>query len=205
MNVGFYGSFTVYPLCAFFCCRRCCWPWVFLLGFFASLFCYKTILQNNNFLYRSNPIFSQLPGDHNCGSNAILTTLYEVEWPIIDINIVKKTIQPPMPLLFNYFGLFLLAAPYWLAAAFLFLTFSFFFCFENFLRLTTLQRSTNYSIYIRLRSSFYFTGAMENVLICPMSHVMISKGDIKIHVEYRAYSIFTARNVLLAGHLFSHA
>lgn len=93
MNVGFYGfygSFTVYPLCAFFCCRRCCWPWVFLLGFFASLFCYKTILQNNNFLYRSNPIFSQLPGDHNCGSNAILTTLYEVEWPIIDINIVKK-------------------------------------------------------------------------------------------------------------------
>lgn len=70
--------------------RRCCWPWVFLLGFFASLFCYKTILQNNNFLYRSNPIFSQLPGDHNCGSNAILTTLYEVEWPIIDINIVKK-------------------------------------------------------------------------------------------------------------------
>lgn len=73
----------------FFCCR-CCWPWVFLLGFFASLFCYKTILQNNNFLYRSNPIFPQLPGDHNSGSNAILTTLYEVEWPIIDINIEKK-------------------------------------------------------------------------------------------------------------------
>lgn len=63
----------------------------FFFVFFASLVCYKTILQSNHFLYRSNPIFPQLPGDHNSSSNAILTTLYEVEWPIIDINIVKKT------------------------------------------------------------------------------------------------------------------
>lgn len=80
-----YMAFMAPVLCSFFCCR-CCWPGVFFIG----LFCYKTILQNNNFLYRSNPIFPQLPGDHKSSSNAILTTLYEVEWPIIDINIVKK-------------------------------------------------------------------------------------------------------------------
>lgn len=64
--------------------------------------------------------------------------------------------------------------------------FPFFFSaskFENSHCPVTHQRSTNYSIYIRLRSSFYFSSSMENVLTCAMYHIMISPGDIQLHIE----------------------
>lgn len=76
----------------------------------------------------------------------------------------------------------------WLHQRGFFLIFSFFFFFpalrfENFHRLVTHQRPTDYSIYIRLRSSFYSTGSVENDLICTMFCVMVSRGDIKLHID----------------------
>ncbi len=39
------------------------------------------------------------------------------------------------------------------------------------------------SIYIRLGSSFYFTGSVENVQICTVFRDVISRGDFKLHLK----------------------
>lgn len=52
---------------------------------------------------------------------------------------------------------------------------------EDFQPIVTLQGSTNYSTFMSLRSSFYFTAAMRNVLICTMFHMIISRENIWLH------------------------